>query len=86
MLGRDDLTVDNYEGIFEVFISDYYQGLPLPPNLTQAIWNNLTFYDTFIWFFNFGTLEEQRLLSTPIFKFWLENWDVVVQNKTNYPS
>jgi hypothetical protein len=63
-----------------------YQGLPLPPNLTQEVWNNVTWFDTFSWYFNYSNLEERKLIPTPLFNFWIDNLDNIVGNKYNYPT
>lgn len=74
------VTTALYEQIFDIFISDMYQGLPLPPNLTQEVWNNVTWFDTFSWYFNYSNLEERKLIPTPLFNFWIDNLDNIVGN------
>ena len=87
MLKRPGITIENYEAIFEVFVSDLYQAIPLPPELTQEMWNNITWYDTFMWFFNFGgDIEGNRLVTSPILEYYLTSMDAVVNNQTYYPS
>lgn len=80
------VNISNYNGIMDVFISDMYEAWPLPPNLTQEIFNNVTFYQTFQQYFTFGSEKERKLLPAPLLSFIIQNMDAIAFNGTNYPS
>lgn len=77
-----NLDLETIAAINDVFQNDIYANKPLPKDMSEELWKNITFIYTFNRFYTYaGTLESQKFLNSNIFKEIVEQFNSKIEGK-----
>ena len=80
------ITAEKTAQIYDVFMADIYNNFPLPENMTNSLWKNITFLCALnLYYVKLGSPIQKRFQNTPFFKEILDNFDNKIKNpSTSY--
>lgn len=75
------LNIDDASNIFDVFLDDIWSKRPIPANISQELWTNLTIIYNFVIYYSLGGIRDiNKFYSTPFLREIIASFDTKLEN------